>query len=81
LKQIGKRKKLGICDNYHDTIGRIRGKNLKISCPEDKGLPWVSVDGETMHDVQNYVYIETLPRELEYIFDVENYFKQYKTFI
>jgi hypothetical protein len=38
------------------------------------------IDGEPFRNINEFAYVETLPRELEFIFDVETIFKDYQAF-
>ena len=52
---------------------------MKIMKPKTK-YDWVWVDGEDAPNIDKFIKIETMPKEIECIFPVENYFEEYKTF-
>jgi len=72
IGQTALREKQGICESYTGNCKWYRGKKAVVRCKDpDPARRDISVDGETSTPYKEFVTVECLKGEIEYIFNAE----------
>jgi len=71
-----------VCESYTGNCSWIRGKKAIVRNKDpDAARKDISVDGETAAPYKDFVCVECMPGEVEYIFNAEQFFSEYKAFV